>query len=97
MTEYDAIMRQTMDHFRSKGVTHAIFGDIFLQDLKDYRDARLAEVGMSGIYPLWKRNTSELIGEFLDLGFGTVIACTQERLEAHRRERDNRRTDLILT
>lgn len=81
MTEYDAIMRQTMHHFRSQGVTHAIFGDIFLQDLKDYRDARLAEVGMSGIYPLWKRNTSELIGEFLELGFGTVIACTQQRLE----------------
>jgi uncharacterized protein (TIGR00290 family) len=81
MTEYDAIMRQTMEHFRSEGITHAIFGDIFLQDLKDYRDARLAEVGMKGIYPLWKRDTSELIREFLDFGFGTVIACTQERLE----------------
>jgi uncharacterized protein (TIGR00290 family) len=81
MTEYDAIMRQTMEQFRSEGITHAIFGDIFLQDLKDYRDARLAEVGMTGIYPLWKRDTSDLIQEFLDLGFGTVIACTQERLE----------------
>jgi len=81
MTEYDAIMRQTMEYFRSEGITHAIFGDIFLQDLKDYRDARLAEVEMTGIYPLWKRDTSELIREFLDLGFGTVIACTQERLE----------------
>jgi uncharacterized protein (TIGR00290 family) len=81
MTEYDAIMRQTMEQFRSEGITHAIFGDIFLRDLKDYRDARLAEVGMTGIYPLWKRHTSELIREFLDLGFGTVIACTQERLE----------------
>ena len=81
MTEYDAIMRQTMEHFRSEGITHAVFGDIFLQDLKDYRDARLAEAGMTGIYPLWKRDTGELIHEFLDLGFGTVIACTQERLE----------------
>ena len=81
MTEYDAIMRQAMEYFRAEGITHAIFGDIFLQNLKDYRDARLAEVGMTGIYPLWKRDTSELIREFLDLGFGTVIACTQERLE----------------
>ena len=81
MTEYDTIMRQTMEQFRSEGITHAIFGDIFLQDLKDYRNARLAEAGMTGIYPLWKRDTSELIREFLDLGFGTVIACTQERLE----------------
>jgi uncharacterized protein (TIGR00290 family) len=81
MTEYDAIMRKTMGHFRAEGITHAIFGDIFLQDLKDYRDTRLAEAGMTGIYPLWKRDTAELINEFLSLGFGTVIACTQERLE----------------
>ena len=81
MKEYDAVMRSTMEHFREEGITHAIFGDIFLEDLKAYRDARLAEVGMTGIYPLWKRDTTELINEFFDLGFETVIACTQERLE----------------
>lgn len=81
MKEYDEVMRKTMEHFREQGITHAIFGDIFLEDLRDYRDTRLAEVGMTGIYPLWKRDTTELINEFLDLGFGTVIACTQERLE----------------
>jgi uncharacterized protein (TIGR00290 family) len=81
MKEYDNIMRSTLEHFRQEGITHAIFGDIFLEDLKAYRDARLAEVGMTGIYPLWKRDTTELINEFLNLGFETVIACTQERLE----------------
>ena len=81
MTEYDAIMRSALEHFREEGITHAIFGDIFLEDLKSYRDALLAEVGMIGIYPLWKRDTTELINKFLDLGFETVIACTQERLE----------------
>jgi uncharacterized protein (TIGR00290 family) len=82
MTEYDAIMRTHMEKFSAEGITHAIFGDIFLRDLKDYRDARLAEVNMTGIYPLWKRNTHQLIDEFLSLGFGTVIACTQQRLGA---------------
>jgi uncharacterized protein (TIGR00290 family) len=81
MAEYDAIMRKTMERFRGEGITHAIFGDIFLQDLKNYRDARLSEAGMTGIYPLWQRDTRELIDEFMSLGFGTVIACTQERLE----------------
>lgn len=81
MKEYDDIMRATMQHFTSEGITYAVFGDIFLQDLKDYRDARLAEAGMTGIYPLWQSDTKELIDEFLSLGFGTVIACTQERLE----------------
>lgn len=80
MKEYDDIMRGHMARFKGDGITHAIFGDIFLEDLKKYRDQRLAEAGMTGIYPLWKRDTHELINEFLSLGFGTVIACTQEPL-----------------
>ena len=77
MKEYDDTMRLHMAKFREEGITHAIFGDIFLEDLKKYRDDRLAEAGMTGIYPLWKRDSHELINEFIDLGFGTVIACTQ--------------------
>jgi uncharacterized protein (TIGR00290 family) len=81
METYDNTMRKHLEHFRKEGITHSIFGDIFLEDLKKYRDERLAEIGMTGIYPLWKRDTQELINEFFELGFGTVIACTQERLE----------------
>jgi uncharacterized protein (TIGR00290 family) len=81
MAEYDEVMGGHLARFKNEGITHSIFGDIFLEDLKSYRDARLAEVGMTGIYPLWKRDTRELINEFLSLGFGTVIACVQERLE----------------
>lgn len=81
MKEYDDVMHYHLTRLKNEGITHSIFGDIFLQDLKDYRDMRLSEVGLKGIYPLWKRDTTELINEFLDLGFGTVIACTQQRLE----------------
>src|SRR4051812_18265536 len=81
MAEYDEVMGRHLARFKNEGITHAIFGDIFLEDLKQYRDTRLAEAGMAGIYPLWKRNTRELIDEFLSLGFGTVLACVQERLE----------------
>src|ERR1700744_1084083 len=80
MEEYDEAMRYHLTKFKEEGITHSIFGDIFLEDLKNYRDARLAEVGMQGIYPLWKKDTHELINEFLGLGFGTVIACTQAHL-----------------
>jgi uncharacterized protein (TIGR00290 family) len=81
MDAYDNAMRFHLEHFRNERITHSIFGDIFLEDLKKYRDDRLAEIGMTGIYPLWKRDPHELINEFFDLGFGAVIACTQERLE----------------
>ena len=77
MKEYDDTMRMHLTKLKDEGITHSIFGDIFLEDLKQYRDERLSEVGMTGIYPLWKRDTRELIQEFLGLDFGTVIACTQ--------------------
>jgi len=81
MDTYDRTMRRHLEHFREEGITHSIFGDIFLEDLKAYRDERLAELGMTGIYPLWKRDSHELINEFFELGFGTVIACVKESLE----------------
>ena len=80
MTAYNDVMRDHLSRLSAEGITHSIFGDIFLEDLRNYRDARLTEVNMKGIYPLWKRDTHELIDEFLHLGFGTVIACTQEEL-----------------
>ena len=81
METYDRTMRQHLEFFRGEGITHSIFGDIFLEDLKKYRDERLAEIGITGIYPLWKRDSQALMDEFFELGFGTVIACVQERLE----------------
>ena len=81
MATYDKAMAGHLAHFKNEGITHSIFGDIFLEDLRNYRDKRLAEVGMTGIYPLWNRDTGELINEFLSLGFGTVIACVQDHLE----------------
>jgi len=82
METYDNTMRRHLEFFKEEGITHSIFGDIFLEDLKQYRDERLAEAGLTGIYPLWKRDTRELLNEFFSLGFGTVIACTQEHLGA---------------
>jgi uncharacterized protein (TIGR00290 family) len=82
MAVYDETMKHHLEILKAKGITHSIFGDIFLEDLKIYREQKLSEVGLAAIFPLWKRNTKELINEFLNLGFKTVIACTQERLGA---------------
>ncbi len=81
MDTYDRTMREHLECFREEGITHSIFGDIFLEDLRAYRDERLAEVGMKGIYPLWQRDSQELLNEFFELGFGTVIVCAKESLE----------------
>ncbi len=81
MKEYDEVMGKHLRKFKDEGITHSIFGDIFLEDLRTYRENRLAEVGLKAIFPLWKRDTTELITEFLDLGFRTMIVCTQHYLE----------------
>jgi uncharacterized protein (TIGR00290 family) len=82
MKEYDEVMGKHLQKFKDEGITHSIFGDIFLEDLRKYREGRLAEVGLKAIFPLWKRDTTELINEFLDLGFRTMIVCTQHPLES---------------
>lgn len=79
MKSYDDTMRYHLQKFKSEGITHSVFGDIFLEDLRKYREERLAEVGIKAIFPLWKKDTKEVITEFLDLGFKTVIVCTQEK------------------
>ncbi len=81
MKEYDHAMSVHLQKFKAEGITHSIFGDIFLEDLRKYREDRLAEAGLKGIFPLWRRDTTELITEFLDLGFRTTIVCTQAQLE----------------
>ncbi|MCJ8164652.1 diphthine--ammonia ligase [Pontibacter sp. E15-1] len=80
MEAYNALMAQTMRAQRQQGITHAIFGDINLEDLRQYREAQLAEVGMQAVFPLWNRPTGELVLEFLDLGFRAVVVCVNERV-----------------
>lgn len=78
MEEYREIMSKTMNEIKSQGVTHSIFGDIFLEDLRKYREDQLQSIGMKGVFPLWKIDTTDLIHEFLDLGFKTIVTCVNE-------------------
>ncbi len=78
MEEYSEIMNKTMTEIKSQGVTHSIFGDIFLEDLRKYREDQLKTIGIEAVFPLWKQNTSDLIKEFLDLGFKTIVTCVNE-------------------
>lgn len=78
MEEYQEIMTKTMTDVQSQGITHSVFGDIFLEDLRRYREDQLQAIGMEAVFPLWKQNTTDLIHEFLDLGFKTIVTCINE-------------------
>lgn len=76
--EYQQKMAACLAAYQARGVTACVFGDIFLEDLRQWRDGNLAKIGLRGIYPLWKIDSRELIREFFELGFGTVICCTND-------------------
>jgi uncharacterized protein (TIGR00290 family) len=80
MDSYAEIMKNAMNSLVEKEYSHAIFGDIFLEDLKAYRDSKLAEVNIKGVYPLWKKDTTALLKEFLDLGFKAITVCVNAKL-----------------
>ncbi|MGA2365512.1 MAG: ATP-binding protein [Steroidobacteraceae bacterium] len=72
---YEARMREALEHFKARGITKVAFGDLFLQEVKQYRDERLALAGMTGLYPIWMRDTGELVSTFIDLGFRAILCC----------------------
>jgi uncharacterized protein (TIGR00290 family) len=72
---YEARMREAVEHFKTRGITKVAFGDLFLQEVKQYRDERLAQAGMTGLYPIWMRDTGELVRTFIGLGFRAILCC----------------------
>lgn len=78
MAVYEQAMQLKVVELKSDGYTTAIFGDIFLEDLKLYREKKLAAEDMQCVFPLWKMDTREVMEEFLALGFKSVIVCVNE-------------------
>lgn len=73
--EYEAKMRETLTRYKNQGVLSAVFGDIFLEDIREYREKNLSQVGMKAVFPIWHRDTSELARNFITLGFKAVVTC----------------------
>ena len=76
---YEEKMRQLLTHWKRKGVTHAIFGDLFLEDIRKYREEKLAQLDLTPVFPLWGKNTAALAAEMLRVGFRAVITCVDPR------------------
>jgi uncharacterized protein (TIGR00290 family) len=79
-TEYESRMEAMLLTWKNRGVTDVAFGDIFLQDLREYREKNLARVGMNAMFPVWLRPTRELVHEFIALGFRAVTVCVDPKI-----------------
>lgn len=76
MEEYGAAMSRAVGHFRTQGVTHFIFGDIFLHDVRKYREQQLAPYGIGVVEPLWGESSEKVMRDFLATGLKTVVVTT---------------------
>jgi uncharacterized protein (TIGR00290 family) len=77
--EWEEKIQAVLLHYKDRGVTGVAFGDIFLEDLKKYREQNLAKIGLKGLFPLWKQKSLVLARKFIDLKFKAIITCVDNK------------------
>jgi uncharacterized protein (TIGR00290 family) len=86
---YEERMQQTLEKYQREGISSAAFGDLFLQDIRSYREERMARIGMKALFPLWDLDTNNLARRFIQLGFKAIIVCVDtEKLDQEFAGRD---------
>jgi uncharacterized protein (TIGR00290 family) len=78
--QYEAAMNEAMDRAKAAGITAVAFGDLFLEAVRQYREAQLAKSGLELLFPLWGRSTTDLSAEMLDQGLRAKITCVDPTL-----------------
>jgi uncharacterized protein (TIGR00290 family) len=76
---YQQRMAAAFAELRTRGVQHIIFGDLFLEDIRAYREAQLARAAMQGVFPLWRRDTAQLAREMIASGLEAYLVCVDPR------------------
>lgn len=76
---YEQAMGEAMSRARDEGVWHIVFGDLFLEDIRKYREQQLAACGMTPAFPLWRRDTRELAREMLAGGLTAWLTCVDPK------------------
>jgi len=76
---YDARMATAIGQIQAQGVEHIVFGDLFLEDIRAYREERLAKAHMQGVFPLWKRDTEALAEEMIASGLVAHLVCVDPK------------------
>ena len=75
LEEYESIMQNVCENYLSAGIFTVVFGDIFLEDVREYREKNLEKIGMKALFPLWGKDTVDLAHAFINLGFKATTTC----------------------
>ena len=73
-------MAEAFSVYHKQGIDSIVFGDLFLEDIRAYREKFLARHNMRGLFPVWKRDTSVFVKEFIALGFKAVVTCVDSKV-----------------
>jgi uncharacterized protein (TIGR00290 family) len=76
---YEEKMAHALSVWKAKGVGHVVFGDLFLDDVRKYREEKLSQVGMTPVFPLWLEHTGALAKEMLKVGFRAIVTCVDPK------------------
>jgi len=76
---YERAMAAAMVQARANGVTHMVFGDLFLEDIRAYRETRLKPTGITPVFPLWLRPTADLARDMIEAGVEARLVCVDRK------------------
>ncbi|MCZ6555609.1 MAG: diphthine--ammonia ligase [Candidatus Dadabacteria bacterium] len=77
--EYESRLKEVLLKYKQLGIRDVVFGDLFLEEIKKYREDLLGKIGMECVFPIWKKDTAKLALEFIDAGFKAVTVCVDSK------------------
>jgi uncharacterized protein (TIGR00290 family) len=77
--DYERLMTGAVEAARADGATALVFGDLFLRDIRAYREQQLAGTGLTPLFPLWERPTAQLAEQMIEVGIDAVITCVDPK------------------
>ncbi len=78
--EYESKFNDVLLKYKESDISQVVFGDLFLEEIKKYREALLQKIDMQCIFPIWKRDTAKLALEFIDSGFKAITVCVDSNV-----------------
>lgn len=78
--QYEAVMQQFIDRITAEGIQYMAFGDLYLEDIRDYREKQLSGTGITAVFPLWQQPTLPLAKQMIDAGLETTLTCVDPRV-----------------
>ena len=77
--DYESRLADLLEKYKQTGIHSVGFGDLFLEDIRAYREKNLASIGMRAVFPVWKKDTAALARDFISDGFKAIIVCVDPK------------------